>query len=278
MGLSRAGRHRQNARFQELVYRNTRPLVQAVQPPAPRIIQNTVHQTVIHLHQTTHQHIQNRLSAARDGQGNTMLLVKQTAVPPAPDGAADESRPALAARKMLRILSTESARQMLRPFYRGMLQEFLAQEREEYRSKPAQSLLLVQSMLGRYQTLTALRRFYRKTTRELDGSLLHMLIHRSYIRHIRLDGGEGLVYRYARRELAVPEDLRSLPAAKRPAPPQPQPEQEAEHESRAGPQKTAPAPAGGLFPSDTDFQALVRGVADALGRQSRVESLRRGGM
>lgn len=205
-----------------------------------------------------------------------MLLVKQAAVRPAPDGAADESRPALAARRMLRILSTESARQMLRPFYRGILQEFLAQEWEEYRSKPARSLLLVQSMLGRHQTLTTLRRFYRKTTRELDGSLLRTLIRRSCVRHIRRDEGENPVYRYVRHELTVSEDLRGLPAAKRPAPPRPQSEREAEHGSRAEPQK--PAPAGGPLLSDTDFQALVRGVTDALSRQSRVGSLRRGGM
>lgn len=277
-GLSRAGRHSRAARFQELVYRNTRPPAQPARPPAPRIIQNTVHQTVVHLHQTTHQHILNRLSAASDGQGNTTLLVKQTAVRPTPDSGADDSRPALAARRMLRVLSAESARQTLRPFYRNMLQELLEQEREEYRSKPAQSLLLVQSILGRRQTLASLRRLYRQTAERLDGSIFHSLIYRRYVRHIRQEENGGPVRRYASREAAVPEDLRRLPAAKRLPPlPPPPPEREADRVSPAEPSKPAPPPANGLRLSSGDFQMLVRGVADALGRQSRLDSLRRGG-
>lgn len=276
-GLSRAGRHSPAARFQELVYRNARPPAQPARPPAPRIIQNTVHQTVVHLHQTTHQHILNRLSAARDGQGNTTLLVKQTAARPMPDSGTDDSRPALAARRMLRVLSAESARQTLRPFYRNMLQELLEQEREEYRSKPAQSLLLVQTMLGRRQALTTLRRFYQQTVERLDGSVFHSLIYRKYVRHIRQEESGGLVRRYASRELAVPEDLRLLPAAKRlPPPPPPLPERETDREPPAEPSRPAP-PASGLRLSGGDFQMLVRGVADALDRQSRLNSLRRGG-
>lgn len=275
-GLSRAGRHSRTALSQELVYRNTRPLVQPVQPPAPRIIQNTVHQTVVHLHQTTHQHILNRLSAARDGQGNTMLLVKQTAMQPASASAIDDSRPALAARRMLRVLSTESARQTLRPFYRNVLQELLERERDEYRNKPAQSLLLVQSMLGRHQTLTTLRRFYRRTTEQLDSSVFHSLIYRKYIRHIQQDGEGGFVHRYVNRELSVPEDLRLLPVAKR-LPPPPPPEHETVREPQTALPKPSPPPAYGLRLSNNDFQMLVRGVADVLGRQSRLNSLRRGG-
>ena len=262
---------------QELVYRNTRPLVQPVHPPAPRIIQNTVHQTVVHLHQTTHQHILNRLSAARDGQGNTTLLVKQTAMQPAPASAIDDSRPALAARRMLRVLSTESARQALRPFYRNVLQELLERERDEYRNKPAQSLLLVQSMLGRHQTLTTLRRFYRRTTEHLDSSVVHSLIYRKYIRHIQQDGEGGFVHRYVSRELSVPKDLRLLLVAKRLPPSPPPPEYRTDREPQAEPQKPTP-PVNGLHLSSSDFQILVRGVADALGRQNHLHSLRRGGM
>lgn len=256
-----------------------RPLVQPVQPPAPRIVQNTVHQTVVHLHQTTHQHILNRLSAARDGQGNTMLLVKQTALQPAPDSVMDESRPALAARRMLRILSAESARQALRPFYRNMFQELLEQEREAYHSKPAQSLLLVQRILGRHQMLTTLRRFYRQTTEQLDGSILHRIIYRRYVRHIQQEEEGSLLYRYASRERPVPEDLRSLPVAKRYSlPPQSPPRPEPEPEPQTEPRKSVPAPAGGLALSSGDFQNLVRGVAAALNRQSRLDSMRRGGL
>lgn len=277
--MPRAGRRRTGTHTQELVYRNMRPLVQPVQPPAPRIVQNTVHQTVVHLHQTTHQHILNRLSAARDGQGNTMLLVKQTALQPAPDSVMDESRPALAARRMLRILSAESARQALRPFYRNMFQELLEQEREAYHSKPAQSLLLVQRILGRHQMLTTLRRFYRQTTEQLDGSILHRIIYRRYVRHIQQEEEGSLLYRYASQERPVPEDLRSLPVAKRYSlPPQSPPRPEPEPEPQTEPRKSVPAPAGGLALSNGDFQNLVRGVAAALNRQSRLDSMRRGGL
>jgi len=276
VGLSRAGRHRQDLRVQELVYRHTRPLARPVPPPAPRIIQNTVHQTVVHLHQTTHQHILNRLSAAGDGRGSTTLLVRQTALPPPPDGAMDESRPALAARGLLRVLSTESAQRTLRPFYRELLQELLAREREEYRGKPARSLLLVQNILGRSQTLAVLRRFFRETTERR--SIVHSLIYHSYVRRYRQDGESGPIPRYARRELALPEDLHGLYVAKRLPPPQQPPEPEEAPESREEPRKPAPPPTGGLTLSEADFQGLVRGVADALNRQSRLDSLRRGGM
>ncbi len=276
MGLSRAGRHSQNLRAQELVYRNTRPLARPVPPPAPRIIQNTVHPTGGPLHPTTHPHILNRLSAAGDGRGNTTLLVRQTALPPPPDGAMDESRPALAARRMLRVLSTVSARQTLRPFYRELLRELLAQEREEYRGKPARSLLLIQNILGRRQTLAVLRRLYRETVERR--SIVRGLFCRGHVLRFPRDGESGLIPRYARRELAPPEELRRLYVAKRLPPPQPPPEPEGAPEPREEPQKPAPPPAGGLSLSEADFQGLVRGVADALNRRSRLDSLRRGGM
>lgn len=270
-------RHSLSARLPELVYRTARPLARPTPPPAPRIIQNTVHQTVVHLHQTTHQHILNQLSAARDPRGNTALLVRQTAVGPASDGPMDESRPALAARRMLRILSTESARQTLRPFYREMLQGLLEEEREEYRGRPAHSLLLVQAVLGRRRTLDALRRFYRHIVNHLDESSLQNMIFRRSVRHIWRDETGGLVHRYARRELDVPEELCRLPEAK----PVPSPMQPPEPEDRREPEKRRPEPPPvehGLRLTDRDFRVLVRGVADALGRQSRLESLRRGGM
>lgn len=270
-------RHSLSARLPELVYRTARPLARPTPPPAPRIIQNTVHQTVVHLHQTTHQHILNRLSAARDPRGNTALMVRQTAVGPASGGPMDESRPALAARRMLRVLSTESARQTLRPFYREMLQGLLEEKREEYRGRPAHSLLLVQAVLGRRRTLDTLRRFYRRIVNHLDESSLQNMIFRRSVRHIWRDETGGLVHQYAHRELDVPEELCRLKEAK----PVPSPMQPPEPEDRREPEKRRPEPPPvehGLRLTDCDFRVLVRGVADALGRQSRLESLRRGGM
>lgn len=178
---------------------------------------------------------------------------------------------------MLRVLSTESARQTLRPFYREMLQGLLEEKREEYRGRPAHSLLLVQTVLGRRRTLDALRRFYRHIVNHLDESSLQNMIFRRSVRHIWRDETGGLVHRYVRRELDVPEELCRLPEAK----PVPSPMQPPEPEERREPEKRRPEPPPvehGLRLTDRDFRVLVRGVADALGRQSRLESLRRGGM
>lgn len=271
-------RHGLSARPPELVYRTARPLARPAPPPAPRIIQNTVHQTVVHLHQTTHQHILNRLSAARDPRGSTALLVRQTAVGPPPDGPTDESRPALAARRMLRVLSTESARQALRPFYRELLQGLLEEKREEYRGRPAHSLLLVQTLLGRHRTLDALSLYHRQVVNQNSEYSLQTLIHRWSVRHIWREEPGVLVHRYARREPDGPEELCRQPEAKRPPAPTPPPEPEEPREPEKRRPEPPPPAERGLRLTDREFQVLVRGVADTLGRQSRLESLRRGGM
>lgn len=253
-------------------------MTRTIQPPAPRIIRNTVHQTVVHLHQTTHQHIQSRITAGSGGRDRSTLLVCRSAAPPAQERALDPSRPAQTARRLLRILSMESARQTMRPFYLEMFRGFWAREREEYRGRPAQSLLLVERVLGRQQALHTLRRFCRRTLERLDGTILYSRIFHRYVRLLRQDVDGGFIHRYIGREAPVPEDLRRLSAAKRSLPPrQPPPEQKPGHEPQAEPHNPAP-PAGGFRLSGSDFQLLVRGVADALGRRSRLESLRRGGM
>ena len=60
-------------------------------------------------------------------------------------------------------------------------------------------------------------------------------------------------------------------------PPPPPPEQEDEPGRQAEPQKPLP-PTSPLCLSNSDFQALVRGVADVLRRHDRLDSLRQGGM
>jgi len=255
------------------VHRNLRPPARPVPPPAPRIIRNTVYQTVVHLHQTTHPHIQNRLPAAGNGRGG--LLVLRQAVPPPEPAGLDGSRPALTARRMLRILSAESARQTLRPFFRERLRELLVRERETYRGRPAQSLALLQGVLGRGLLRETLCRLCRRTVEARDSAVLCSLVHPGLFQLLRW-GGEAGLGRYARRELAVPEELRRLSAARR-LPPLPPPAQEPALASREEPKEPPPSAAG--YPlSGSGFQALVRGVADALGRQSRLESLRRGGV
>ena len=78
--------------------------------------------------------------------------------------------------------------------------------------------------------------------------------------------------------MPVPEDLRRLAVAKRHSlPPPPPSDQEVDPVRQAEPQKPL-LPSNPLCLSGSDFQALVRGVADALSRQSRLDTLRRGGI
>lgn len=234
------------------MYRNTRPLAWTIRPPAPRVIQNTVHQTVIHLHQTTRRYALNRLPAVGAGRGAAVLLVRQAAAQPVRDGAADASRPTLAARRLLRLLSAESARQTLRPFYQRLFRELLARELEERRGRPAQSLLLARRVLGR---------------RTLDSFMLHSFIYRRYVCRVQQDGERYFFHQSAGSRQALPGDL-PHPAGER-VPDCPLPKGRVEEAAEA---------TAGLCLSGAEFRLLVRGVADALGRRSRLDTLRRGGM
>lgn len=247
------------------MYRNTRPLARTIRPPAPRVIQNIVHQTVIHLHQTTRRYTLSRLSAVGAGRGGAVLLVRQAAVQPVRDGAVDASRPALAARRLLRLLSAESARQTLRPFYQKLFRELLAQELEKHRSRPAQSLLLARCVLGR---------------RTLDSFILHSFIYRRYVCRVRQDGERYFFHRSAGPRQALPGNL-PHPAEERVStllpPPEP-PERGPNRPLPKGQMAEGAAATAGLRLSGAEFRLLVRGVADALGRQGRLDTLRRGGM
>lgn len=272
---SRAGRRCPSAC--ELVYRRIRPPAQIVQTPAPRIIRNTVHQTVVHLHQTTHQHIRSQITAGTGGHGHTTLLVRQTAAAPAYENMMDPSRPAATAHRLLRILSAAGVRRIMRPFYREIFTRFLKQTQEEHRGKPAESLL-AQAVLRRRQAPDILLRLYRRTVRRSDETILRSRLLRRYIRTVEETGERIFLYRYAVRELPVPEDLRRLPAARRVAPlPEPQMRAPAARITAPG-ESPPPVSAGVLRPDDAGFRVLVGRVADALDRQRRLESLRRGGM
>ena len=136
MRRSRAGRHGHDGTSQELIYRSTVPLTRIVRQPAPQIVHNTVHQTVVHLHQTTYKHEFNRVAAA--GNGITELIVRQAPSHPLPEDRIDPSRPTLIASKLLRVLSTDSAQKVLEPFFCRMVQRILEREREVWRSRPSQ--------------------------------------------------------------------------------------------------------------------------------------------
>lgn len=118
------------------MYRRTRPPERPIPQPAPRIIHNTVHQTIVHLHQTKHQRVFNRFTAA--GGERAELIVRQAPPPPSPENSIDPSRPTLMANKLLRVLSTESAQKVLQPFFYRIVQSFLEREREVQPGRPSQ--------------------------------------------------------------------------------------------------------------------------------------------
>ena len=134
---SRAGRHGRGGSAQELIYRSAAPPAGPIRRPAAQIIHNTVHQTVVHLHQTTHQRVFNRFTAP--GSGMTELIIRQAPAPPPPEDGIDPSRPTLIAGRLLRVLSTDSAQKVLQPFFYRIIQRFLEQEREIRQGRPSQA-------------------------------------------------------------------------------------------------------------------------------------------
>lgn len=258
----RAGRR--NPQSPELVHRTARPPARPAPPPAPRIIQNTVHQTVVHLHQTTHQHIRSWIAAGTGGRG-PVLLVRQTAPPPGNGHIMDPSRPVRTARRLLRILSTESVRRIMLPFYRKLFRGFWEQgERLGKPSRPLPAEALPN------------HRPYRRIGEPPAGTILRSRVFRRHVR-ITVQTGEHIFFRrYTVRELPVPADLRCLPAARR-IPPAPEPPAQAPA-SLPAETKGPPKPAGTLLLDDAGLRILTGRVAEELGRQNRLESLRRGGM
>ncbi len=260
----RAGWHSRNVQSPELVYRTTCPLVRPVPPPAPRIIHNTVHQTVIHLHQATHRHIRSWMTAGSGGR-RPALLVRQAAPFPGRENAMDPSRPVRTARRLLRILSTESVRRTMLPFYQEMFKGF--REQADRREKPFRPLP-AEAVLD--------HRFYRRIGETLAGTILHSTIFRRYVRITEQTGEHVFLCRYAARELPVPSDLCRLPAALR-IPPAPEPPAQAPA-IRPAKGSGPPKPAGTFRLDDAGLRLLTGRVAEELGRQSRLESLRLGGI
>ncbi len=102
-------------------------------------------------------------------------VVRQTVLPrrdtvyrflPRPAGRGpeedDRSRPTLAARRLVRLFSAESARRELRLFFRGVVQNVLNEERETVRSRPEQAVSLVYRLFGEQYLLQTLDRLSRE--------------------------------------------------------------------------------------------------------------------
>lgn len=261
------------------------------------VVRQTVRQTVVHLHQTAvHRHVRQTFLSVNDLRQAAFLLVMPSPRPPArEEGTADPSRPTRTAHRLLRVFSQESARRELRPFYSGVVRTVLREEQERYRSRPTQAISLIWTLFGRREAFRTLTRFYMSAVERLGshyypalngpnalylaaGVLLHSRTYRQYVRQFWRQEALSLPARYAGRERAVPEDLAVLPAARRLLSPRELTEEVASQERRSPAVREVPAAPSGppVRLSEAEFRALARGVAGLLGREARLEALRRG--
>lgn len=234
---SAAGRHGCGQPCVRLVYRLDRP---AVQPPP--VVHHTVQQTVVQLHQVNHQHILNRVLPPGTACRAAMLVLARPPARRAEAGnALDPSRPSWTAQRMLRILRMQSAQRILQPLFQDLLHTVLREERERWYTRPRQSFSLLFGLLG-----------WRYAQHPID-------------------------LRYAPRYGKVADDLQSLPVARRALPPPEAAGHGSDSRTAAPRAEAAPEPERELRLGGAAFRALVRDVAGALGRQNRLEQLRRGG-
>lgn len=138
-----------------------------IPPPAlvlrrerPRTIKTVVErrpvsQTVVHNHIT--QVVRQTVLPRRDTVYRSL---------PRPTGRGseedDRSRPTLAARRLVRLFSAESARRELRLFFRGVVHNVWNEERETARSRPEQAVSLVYRLFGEQYLLQTLDRLSRE--------------------------------------------------------------------------------------------------------------------
>lgn len=281
----------------ELIHRRTAP-PRAPAPPRPNIY-NTVHQTVIHLHQINPRQSHRQIITAGCPRKDALpfLLPPLTAPGGQPDQP-DPARPAQAARALIHIFSKESAKRELRPFFGGVVRGVLREEQERYKSRPTKAISLIWNLFGQHNAFRTLTRFYLGAVDKLGsgyfpalsganslylaaGVLMHSRVCRRYIHQIWSQETHAVSLRYTSREEAVTEDLLRLPVAKRTFLPS---RDELERMVRSVDQKradtaaAAPAPAPEVRLSESDFRALVRGVTNSIDRRTRLDALRKGGL
>lgn len=286
--VSRFARIRRQAGDVNLIHRRMRPAA----PPRPRetkVVHNTVHQTVVHIHQTVLK--QSRITAARYLRQDAFLLLLPQ-IQPRPREPDLLSRPTRLAKMLVRVFSRESARRELRPFYSDVVRGVLKEEQERYRSRPTKAVSLIWSLFGRPHAFRTLTRFYLSAVERFNcfpalngpnvlylatGVLTHSRLYRRYV--YQMWNRSGIAPRYAVHMGGTAEDLARLSVAGRGQPPSRQAVERLIQESGGGQARQAEAPASEREPrlSEREFRALVRGVTAALSRQSRLESLRRGG-
>lgn len=286
-----AGRHSRLSAPLSLIHR--KPKLSTPPPPAP--VYQTIHQTVIHLAPVTHQHILHKTASIHCLSADAFLLLMPPAAPLDRRGLEpDPSRPTRTVQRLRRIFSMDSVQRQLRPFYRDIVRGVLKEEQERYQSRPTQAISLIWNLFGRQQAFRTLTRFYLSAVEKLGshyypalhgqnalylaaGVVLHSQVYQRYVRQLWRGESGGLPLRYAHHQQAMTDDLLSLQVARRTLPPQKVLEEIAPPRQQE-PSVREPVRAGAVHLSQADFRALVQGVADSLGRQARLESLRRGGI
>lgn len=260
-------------------------------------IHNTIYQSVVHVHRTTLQHIRQQIHAASYLRQDAFLFVLPRLVARLPGDRLDPAQPTRAAHTLLRIFSKESAKREMRPFYSDVVRSVLREEQDRYKTKPTKAISLIWNLFGQHSAFRTLTRFYLGAVEKLGsnyfpaltgqnalylaaGVLIHSRVYQRYIHQIWSQENRGLPLRYASKEVPLTEELMRLPVARRTFLPS---REELERMVRASDQEHNPAasppqPTPEVRLSESDFRALVRGVTSSIGRQTRLESLRKGGM
>ncbi len=128
----------------------------------PRVVRTVVErraapQTVVHNHIT--QVVRQTVCHRRD----TVFRLLPPPGREAEEAGEDRSRPTLAAQRLVRLFSAESARRELRPFFQTVVRNVLEEERERARSRPEQEISLVYHLFGERYLLRTLDRLRRET-------------------------------------------------------------------------------------------------------------------
>lgn len=274
-----------------LVHRKTNKEKAAKSAP---VVQKIIRQTVVNLYRVSHHHVLHKAAAIQYLRTDAFLLL----LPPllrreGREAETDRYRPTRTAQRLIHLFSKESAKRQLRPFYSDIVRSVLKEEQDRYKSRPTQAISLIWNLFGRQQAFRTLTRFYMSAVEKLGtnyypalhgqnalylaaGVVLHSRIYQRYVRQLWNRESTDIPMRYAYHEQSLTEDLLKLQVARRMLPPREPLEKmvQAQQETRPAPEA---AQVREVHLSEADFRALVQGVASSLGRQSRLEALRKGG-
>lgn len=286
-----AGRHTRMGTALDLIYKKDRKPDQ--KSGRTVVLQQTICKTVVNHRQTVHQHILHRSAVQYLHTDAFLLLLPPQPQRQGPELEADPARPTRTTRRLLHIFSMDSAQRLLRPFYSDVVRRVLGEEQARYRSRPSQAISLIWNLFGRQQAFRTLTHFYLSAVERLGshyypalqgqnalylaaGVVLHSQLYRRYVRQLWSQEGDSLPLQGIRRQPGTADRVLDLQVARRALPPQEPLERMAQLQEREEPQRE-PVRVQELHLSEADFRALVQGVALSLGRQTRIETLRRGG-